>query len=200
MFPFRASNSPFHVLHTPSRRTFSTFVNPRASPYYSINNQLRLIFSPPWHRLSSFHELIGNIIIREMDHTSNVNRTSAMKWWVRDEASWYFGWRLLQTMRESLFFFDMPSASSDDEVKIIENESKFRLLCGDGNNNNQTVHHHMAMTFWIANLIYSWSHGSISFIPHVRRASVLSKRSRTEMEIEGRTNDKKIGSFYYQPV
>lgn len=160
-FPLRASNSPFHT-----RVTFS----PRASLYYSINNQLRLIL-----RLRLAFIRKGSIIDRNGSHSSR-------QWDVS-------GWNLGVERTSSLFrlFFLLPlMCPRVCWMKWESSNANWKcLLCGDdgNNNNNQASSYGDDILNWQFNLLMiSLSYHSVSRMLR----SDASKR------------DREIGSLYQQ--
>lgn len=105
---FRASNSPFHVL------AMFEF-NPRASLYYSINNQLRLIFLLHWLLL------FGSIIIRNGSH---FNRQWD-EWWYRTV---FWGLKQLWLVLLMFLLLFLMCLRVRMKWKIIENELKMPFV------------------------------------------------------------------------
>lgn len=145
--PFRASNSPSHP-------------HPLASLYYSINNQLRLIFFSHIAFLYSW-----NIIVRNGSHFK------PMMCWMA--AGWYFG-------VEAAAALDICPRVSD-EVKNHWNRIENAFCVMMETTTIKQFHHPHGddILNWQFNLLMI--HGSLSFRPHVGAAS-LSEMAASEME------------------
>lgn len=169
----------------------------RASLYYSINNQLRLIFAPTLTSLYS-----ENIIIRNGSHF----KRQWDEWWCRPV---FWGSTAATAASESAtqsFYLISEHAIECGWSENHWNRIGNAFCVVIGNNNNRQSSSSLPMTLWIANLISFgfgaefclWSHESISFIPHVlmfRCAEKESGREKKGARMRWKIASGKIGSL-----